>query len=93
MLQKIEKPEGWDDLPRAHRAYIMQLGARWWNQATHRLELRKRALELAVAAVGPQPPAELSAPTAAKIEEVAERLLAWLEKEKPTDPPPSMGLG
>lgn len=92
-MEKIQKPEGWDKLTLEQRGYIMKLGGQMWQQAIKHLDLRKHALELAVAAVGPQHASELPAPTADKIEQVAERLLAWLEKEKPVDDPPSMGLG
>lgn len=77
-----EQYEKWEDIPVVGQRQILILGGKLWSDAIKRLGLRKIALELAVAAVGAQGPGESACATVTKIDAVADRLLAWLEKDK-----------
>jgi hypothetical protein len=64
---------------------LVKMAGEYWARAVMRLEVRKRALELAVAAIGPQDPDQTASFTSGKVEAVAERLLTFLLKEAPND--------
>jgi len=98
-------PEGVDI-----RDYAAQMGARdmgrnvlkqigqLWGAAVERLEIRKRAMEMAVAACGPQNPSDGPASITDKITRVADGLEKHMLKDAPRQgvvvdwPPPSVPI-